>query len=375
MSQRRRSLTQQMIPNQIAPGPPSGQLLKLWAGKCAGPLTLGPSLGEGTFAVVYKGWDPLWRRHVAIKVLRQGNQYVDEAKLLCTLRHENVIRFAGFFRCSKGPAIVTEIASRGDLLEVQFTWPKSDRERIASVYFIQLLNGVGYMHDHGYCHRDLKLENCLVTHDGILKVADLGSAIPMGENRQIKGSLVGSVPYLAPEVLTERGKQYDGALADLWSIGVILFALLASLKPFGSEKDTLKARYKTPACVPLDAKQSVIDMIFQVDPNDRLQSTHEILKAEWCSSHLKTRNILGSLRQHKLKKITKKDSGVYKLKKHFLQMVVMVKVVRALQSPGIRGTPRDVRLVSSERLRFMLIMCEAHLQKPNPGKASKGSQG
>lgn len=89
--------------------------------------------------------------------------------------------------------------------------------------FKQILNGVSYLHGMGLAHRDLKLDNCVVTNEGIVKVIDFGSASVFKypfENDIVRArGVVGSDPYLAPEVLTQSS--YDPQPTDIWSLAVI----------------------------------------------------------------------------------------------------------------------------------------------------------
>lgn len=107
----------------------------------------------------------------------------------------------------------------------------------ANCFFKQLMNGIAYLHELGVAHRDLKPENLLVTADGCLKLSDFGSAIcfrgktitddgSIGQNDGIDheaSGLVGSKPYIAPEMYTD--KTYDAKAVDVWSCGVIYMAL------------------------------------------------------------------------------------------------------------------------------------------------------
>jgi serine/threonine protein kinase len=90
-------------------------------------------------------------------------------------------------------------------------------------FFRQIIYGVEYLHVHAICHRDLKPENILLNETNDLKIGDFGFARWMKAN--IAATSCGSPHYAAPEVI--RGTPYDGRAADIWSCGVILFALLA----------------------------------------------------------------------------------------------------------------------------------------------------
>lgn len=151
--------------------------------------------------------------------------------------------------------LVLELAAGGELFD-RIKLDCGTDEATARRYLSQLLSGVAFCHASGVCHRDLKPENLLLAdteEHSTLKIADFGlSAIFAITDSSESGdaaagalpcirrlrSVVGSPHYVAPEVLLDAGQGYDGAKADAWSIGVILYAMIAGNLPFG--KDLLK---------------------------------------------------------------------------------------------------------------------------------------
>lgn len=101
-------------------------------------------------------------------------------------------------------------------------------EDIALEFLRQIILGLEYLHSHGICHRDLKPENILLDGVNRIKIADFGFA--RWVRTDIADTSCGSPHYAAPEVV--RGIQYDGRKADIWSLGVVLYALLAGYLPF-----------------------------------------------------------------------------------------------------------------------------------------------
>ncbi|ODV58253.1 putative serine/threonine protein kinase HRK1, partial [Ascoidea rubescens DSM 1968] len=106
--------------------------------------------------------------------------------------------------------------------------------------FKQIVNGVKYLHSNGLAHRDLKLDNCVVTFDGIVKIIDFGSAFvfkyPYEEVSHKATGVVGSDPYLAPEVLSPN--KYDCEPVDIWSIGIIYCCMTLRRFPWRCPKST-----------------------------------------------------------------------------------------------------------------------------------------
>ncbi|PFH57280.1 hypothetical protein XA68_15289 [Ophiocordyceps unilateralis] len=140
--------------------------------------------------------------------------------------------------------IAMEYAEGGDLFD-KIEADVGVREDIAQVYFVQLVAGVSFIHSKGVAHRDLKPENILLSRDGCLKLADFGMAtmFEYKGRRKTSGTLCGSPPYIAPEILAcGRGDQVDAKYAadaaDLWSCGVILFVLLVGNTPWEEPSPT-----------------------------------------------------------------------------------------------------------------------------------------
>ncbi|CCH61626.1 hypothetical protein TBLA_0F00820 [Henningerozyma blattae CBS 6284] len=110
-------------------------------------------------------------------------------------------------------------------------------------YLKQLVRGVNFMHSQGIAHRDLKLDNCVVNSDGILKIIDFGSAVifknPNEDKLILARGVVGSDPYLAPELLIRD--KYDPRAADVWSIGIIFYCMYLRRFPWRAPKENLES--------------------------------------------------------------------------------------------------------------------------------------
>lgn len=174
--------------------------------------------------------------------------------------------------------LVLEYVERGELFEHIASKGRLEEEEALKL-FRQMMSAVGYCHAINICHRDLKPENILMTAAGDVKIADFGmAALHQGPGYKLRTSC-GSPHYAAPELV--KGVQYRGDKADIWSLGVILFAMLAGRLPF--DVDTPPDRDWIPSLLNLikrgkyemeedfsSGAQSLIQKLLQVNPRDRL---------------------------------------------------------------------------------------------------------
>eukprot|EP01060_Flectonema_neradi_P029472 TRINITY_DN4083_c5_g1_i1.p1 TRINITY_DN4083_c5_g1~~TRINITY_DN4083_c5_g1_i1.p1 ORF type:complete len:351 (+),score=56.91 TRINITY_DN4083_c5_g1_i1:153-1055(+) len=207
--------------------------------KRIGKYELGAVLGEGNFSKVREGVDVESKKQYAIKIVDKGllekgqmeQQLKREIAIMKLLDHENVLSMRDVLQTSKNIYLILDLLT-GDLF-YKLNEAKWFDEKTALYYFHQLIAGLNYLHGQGIAHRDLKPENLLLTDDGQLKIADFGFSRLL-HNKQLLLTVCGTPNYMAPEVLKERG--YDGKIADIWSCGVILYAMLAGYLPFDDEK-------------------------------------------------------------------------------------------------------------------------------------------
>jgi len=123
---------------------------------------------------------------------------------------------------------VMEYANGGELFDLIVQNQKL-KEKQASRYLQELVAGVHYIHKLGICHRDLKPENLLIDFDGSLKVVDFGLSNMYEQGNTLK-TACGSPCYAAPEMIA--GNRYHGLKSDIWSVGVVLYAMLCGFLPY-----------------------------------------------------------------------------------------------------------------------------------------------
>ncbi|GMP60133.1 hypothetical protein CsSME_00023132 [Camellia sinensis var. sinensis] len=145
------------------------------------------------------------------------------------VRHPNIVRLHEVLASQTKIYIVLEFVTGGELFD-RIVHKGRLSENESRCYFQQLIDAVAHCHSKGVYHRDLKPENLLLDSNGNLKVSDFGlSALPQ-QGVELLHTTCGTPNYVAPEVLCHRG--YDGAAADVWSCGVILYVLMAGYLPF-----------------------------------------------------------------------------------------------------------------------------------------------
>ncbi|MEW5300638.1 MAG: hypothetical protein WDW36_003553 [Sanguina aurantia] len=258
---------------------------------------VGETVGVGGFAVVKKGRDKASGEPVAIKVVDKSryaagdNSLEREIQVLVKVDHPNCIKLFDVYITPRKVYIVTELVSGGELLD-RVTEKGNYTEKDASSIIQQILEGVAYLHKQGIVHRDLKLENMVMTDerdDSPVKIADFGLS-KFFSPETVLSTMCGSPQYVAPEVLGvgDGLKEYSPAV-DMWSVGVILFILLSGYSPFDDDNDAVlfekikKGNYDADdpiwENISLDAKD-VVAKLLTVDSEKRL-TADEALQHPW----------------------------------------------------------------------------------------------
>ncbi|TKY64627.1 CBL-interacting serine/threonine-protein kinase 25 [Spatholobus suberectus] len=252
---------------------------------------MGRVLGQGNFAKVYHGRNLATNESVAIKVIKKEKlkkerlvkQIKREVSVMRLVRHPHIVELKEVMATKGKIFLVMEYVKGGELFAKVAKGKLA--EDLARKYFQQLISAVDFCHSRGVTHRDLKPENLLLDQNEDLKVSDFGlSALP--EQCRADGMLVtpcGTPAYVAPEVLKKKG--YDGSKADIWSCGVILYALLCGYLPFQGEnvmriyRKAFRAEYEFPDWISPQAK-SLISNLLVADPGKRY-SIPDIMKDPW----------------------------------------------------------------------------------------------
>ncbi|KAF8398136.1 hypothetical protein HHK36_017062 [Tetracentron sinense] len=257
-----------------------------------GKYELGRTIGEGTFAKVKFARNFETGESVALKILdkekvlkhKMAEQIRREVATMKLIKHPNVIRLYEVMGSKTKIFIVLEFVTGGELFDKIVNHGRM-REDESRRYFQQLINAVDYCHSRGVYHRDLKPENLLLDAFGSLKVSDFGLSALSQQVRDdgLLHTTCGTPNYVAPEVLNDKG--YDGATADLWSCGVILFVLLAGYLPFDDSnlitlyRKISAAEFTCPPWLSFGAIKLITRIL---DPNPMTRITiPEILEDDW----------------------------------------------------------------------------------------------
>ncbi|KAI8809356.1 kinase-like domain-containing protein, partial [Cladochytrium replicatum] len=250
-----------------------------------GGYTLGRTVGEGSFGKVKQGVHKLTGQEVAIKVVDKihAPTVVREIETWRHLHHPNIAQLYEVITTENKIYMVMEFCHGGEAFDHIYKNGKlDDTQDTARRIFKQIVEAVGYCHELNFVHRDLKLENILLTDDLDVKVIDFGFTREYQE-RKLLETYCGSTAYAAPEMI--MAEKYLGPQADIWSLGVILYTLLCGFLPFDDENDAtvhrkiLNVDYELPDFLSPDSSD-LIQKILKRDPKDRF-TIAEIVQHPW----------------------------------------------------------------------------------------------
>ncbi|KAJ3410458.1 hypothetical protein HDV05_003720 [Chytridiales sp. JEL 0842] len=270
-----------------------------------GPYVVGKTLGVGSTGRVKLAHHVDTNQKVAIKIIDKEamlgtTDYSDipadiraakihrkmerEIAIMKLIQHPSVMQLYDVYESDENLYLILEHVEGGELFDYIVSKGRLS-EPEALTFFQQIIAGVEYCHRHLIVHRDLKPENLLLDSKKNVKVADFGLA-----SLQISGKMLetscGSPHYASPEII--KGLKYDGAMSDIWSCGVILYALLAGNLPFDDENirrllaKVKEGIYFIPDHISPLAKDLIRRML-TVDPKKRITMT-EIIRHPWFNS-------------------------------------------------------------------------------------------
>ncbi|XP_018021470.1 maternal embryonic leucine zipper kinase [Hyalella azteca] len=250
------------------------------------------TIGSGGFAKVKAATHLLTGQKVAIKIMDKKQlgddlpRIYQEIEAMKLLSHQHICRLYQVLETSSRIYMVLEYCPGGELFDYIVERDRLEEEE-ARVFFHQIVSAVAYIHKMGYAHRDLKPENLLLDDDQCLKLIDFGlCANPDGGLAQQLATCCGSPAYAAPELVS--GRHYLGSETDIWSLGVLLYALLCGFLPFDDEnlgtlyRKIQLGQYEEPDWLS-SGSRSILRAMLQVDPRRRI-TVHQLQAHPWLSA-------------------------------------------------------------------------------------------
>ena len=250
----------------------------------------GRLLGRGAFGKVNLSLHILTGRLVAIKSINKENlknetflnRIKTETSIMKILSNsKNIVKFYETYETKKHICIVMEYICAGDLLAYLKKRTKLT-EPVAKFIFKQIILALKYIHKNNIVHRDIKLDNILLDLDNNIKICDFGVSKIITKN-EILNEQCGTLAYIAPEVLLNKG--YQGFGVDIWSSGILLYAMLNGGVPFKGnsvyelKEKIIKGEFKEIKNISNEAN-NIIKRLLCVDPSKRI-TEDEILKHPW----------------------------------------------------------------------------------------------
>ncbi|KAJ4297147.1 Cell cycle serine/threonine-protein kinase cdc5/MSD2 [Collariella sp. IMI 366227] len=203
---------------------------------------VGKMLGKGGFAICYEGKAAGASKRIALKIVKaqmptkMEQKFQTELQIHSKMRHQNIVQFHRAFTFESCTYLVLELCPNGSLMDM-VKRRKGLTEAEVRFYTVQIAGAIKYMHAKGIIHRDLKMGNIFLDKYMNAKIGDFGLAALLltGKDMQVmrRTTLCGTPNYIAPEIL-EKGKKGHDHMVDIWSLGIIVFAMLTTKPPFQS---------------------------------------------------------------------------------------------------------------------------------------------
>jgi len=271
-------------------GPPSKQKKK--RASLNGEYIVGKELGKGSSGTVSMAINRTTGEIVAVKTVPKEVLSVEaevrlrrEYALMKVLHHPNLIKLTDVLENPQEIIIIMEYASHGDLFEYIVTQENQRlTEKLARPIFFQIALGVQYLHSQGFIHRDLKPENILMTDEGRVFIADLGFGTSW-HPKKVSRTQCGSLMYASPEIV--GNKEYVGPEVDVWSLGVLLYAMTTGRHPFhGNDENVRRTILEGSFKAQPYFSPELVDLLQNTLKVDRKQrfSVDQIVEHPWMAS-------------------------------------------------------------------------------------------
>ncbi|OHT16732.1 CAMK family protein kinase [Tritrichomonas foetus] len=236
-------------------------------------------VGCNSASTIYQANSQTNSKQLVVKVSNETPEFENEIKLLKFCQHEGVVKFVDSFHDDSKQILVLEA---GKELFQYIIDNNGFSEKEAKKLFKNIFLAVKYIHSKSIVHRDIKLENIIITEKGKLKLIDFGLASELNKCKDSK-NLCGTALYLSPEVIQKKGYSEK---VDIWSLGITLFGAVAGFFPFDSSDEysyAIEALTAEPAFEDADVSESFKDLIrhmLEKNPEKRY-SAEQCLCHEW----------------------------------------------------------------------------------------------
>ncbi|GAB1733245.1 hypothetical protein NU195Hw_g8452t1 [Hortaea werneckii] len=351
-------------------------------------------LGKGHFATVFLAADRSTGTSYAVKKFEKRSGPGERSKVeglqqeiavLMGVSHPNMLCLKDTFDEPDGVYLVLELAPEGELFNFIVMKQKLSEAETRKV-FVQLFQGVKYLHERNIVHRDIKPENILLINKDLnVKLADFGLAKIIGEE-SFTTTLCGTPSYVAPEILEQSNHRRYTKAVDVWSLGVVLYICLCGFPPFSDELYSPENPYTLSQQIKLgrfdypspywdsvgDPALDLIDRMLTVDVEKRI-SIDECLEHPWTTQQTinvndSTDGLTGALEG--LDFARRKP----RRERTLLSSINDVKVERVVETQSDRG---PVKVFDKNRGPHFTVNAPAsqqhqHQQQPTPGKSTKG---
>lgn len=290
---------------------------------------LGNVIGKGHFGTVYRALDLMSGKTVAVKQINLKDSkksdiedMMQEAQLLHSLTHPNIVKYEGFIQTQHHMNIVLEFVENGSLLNTLKSFGNALPEHLVASYCRHILEGLAYLHERDVVHCDLKAANILTTKAGHVKLSDFGVSLNLKLKSHEDDNLVSGTPFwMSPEVIELKGASVQ---SDIWSLGCTVIELYTGKPPY-ADLITMTAMFKIveDECPPLpsgisDNFQNFLKLCFKKNPHER-PTAQMLLHHPWVTASPSTssstitkhvRKSNSTILNHYLQKTIEKDDTI-----------------------------------------------------------------
>ena len=257
---------------------------------------IGKIIGKGAYAVVKVCKNKITQEKFAMKIYEKKNLkdhiikkcITKEIEILKKLNHPNIVKLYDVIYTEKYILLIQELVngiSLRDYYNAEIRNQKSlseNKYKLLTLFFKQIFSAFAHIHKKNIAHRDIKLENILLTKNNEIKIIDFGFGMYNPRNYSQK-FFCGTPNYMAPEIILK--KEYNGEKADIWSLGVLVYKLFCADFPFKGKnqkelyKDIIRGKYKIKEYVP-ECVKKVIEKMIRLKPKERI-NCEQILQSHW----------------------------------------------------------------------------------------------